>query len=121
MKDRVRSDCCVAGAARRRDTVEVLGALFKSADHAAHRLAEQHLDQLLHQARLEFEIDIEIDPTAAWRLLEHPVVVEAPEWALGVGYVDPPRRIERDTRSKALTKHAEADDQSEDAEIGAAV
>src|SRR5262249_6072814 len=108
MKDRVRSDCCVAGAARCRDTVEVLGALFKSADHAAHRLAEQHLNQLLHQARLEFEIDIEIDPAAPRRPLEHPVVVEASERSLGVGYVDPPRRIERDTRGKALSKHAEA-------------
>jgi hypothetical protein len=40
----VRSDCCVAGAARRRDAVEITGAVFKSADHTAHRLAEQHLD-----------------------------------------------------------------------------
>src|SRR5882672_6868944 len=67
----------LVGAAPRGGAVEVAGALFEGADHAAHRLAEQHLDKLLHQSGFEFEIDIEIDMTAARYRLEDPVVVEA--------------------------------------------
>src|ERR1700746_277419 len=50
------SDRGVAGAGRPRDTIEIPGPVFEGADHSSHRLAEQHLDQPLHQPRLEFEI-----------------------------------------------------------------
>src|SRR6516165_1494498 len=42
------SDSSMAGVAWRRDAIEIAGAVFECADHAAHRLAEQHLDQPLH-------------------------------------------------------------------------
>src|SRR5260370_34569239 len=62
----------LADMARRRGAVEVAGAFFEGADHAAHRLAEEDLDHLLHQPRLEFEIDKEIDPAAARHSFEDP-------------------------------------------------
>ena len=86
--------------------------------HAEQRVLAYTPDQLLHQPRLEFEIDIEIDAAAARHLVEHPTVVEAPEWSLGIGDVDAPRRIERNARGETLAKHAEADDHVGDDPVG---
>ncbi len=69
--------------------------MLEGGDHAAHRLAEQHLDDALQHPRLELEIDKEIDAAAARRRLEHPVVVEVAERPFGIGDVDAARRIER--------------------------
>ena len=111
---------CLPRAAGRRDAVEVAGAFFEGADHAAHRFAEQHLDHPLHQPGLEFEIDIKIDAAPPLHPLEHPMVVEPAERSLGVGHVDTPGRVERDARRKALAEHAEADDHVGDHEVGSA-
>src|SRR5438132_11457441 len=94
------------GVPARGHTIEIAGAFFEGADHAAYRLAEQHLDKLLHQPGFEFEIDIEIDATAAPHRLEHPVIVEAAEGPLGIGHIDAPRPVEDDARGKALAEHA---------------
>jgi hypothetical protein len=47
--DRSISHRRLAGAVRRRGAVEVAGAFFEGADHAADRFAEQDLDQPLQQ------------------------------------------------------------------------
>src|SRR5690606_2094966 len=46
-------------------TVQLLGARLERADHARDRLVEQQADQLLQHARLELEIDVEVDDAAA--------------------------------------------------------
>src|SRR6202040_1615449 len=95
--------------------------MFESAVHAAHRFVEQHLDDALQEARLEFEVDKEIEAATARHLLEHPMVVEVAEWSLGVLHIDAPRRIEPDPRREALAEHAKADDQISDNQVGAAL
>ena len=74
---------------------------------------------LLQHARLELEIDKEIDAAAARHRLEHPVIVEVAERPLGIGHVDAARRVERDARGEALAEHPEADDQVGDDQVGA--
>src|SRR6266436_8969307 len=120
VKGEAKSDRCAAGVPEHGRAVEIVGAFFEGADHAAYRLAEEHLDKLLHQPGFEFEIDIEIDATTTGQRLEHPVVVEAAEGPLGIGHIDASRSIEGHARGKALTKHAEPDNQIGDDEIGPA-
>ena len=60
--------------------VELPGAGFEGADHARDRLVEQKTDQLLQNARLELEVNAEVDDAAAViGLDEAPVVVEVAE------------------------------------------
>src|SRR5205823_2748670 len=96
---------CLARSLRGGGAVEVLRAVFEGGDHSAHRLMEQQLDDALQDPRLEFEIDKEIEPATACHLLEHPVVVEVAERALGIGHIDAARRVERDARGKPLAEH----------------
>src|SRR5579884_1861143 len=85
-----------AGAAGAGGAVELARAAFEGGDHAAHRLAEQDLDDLLQYSRLEFKIDEEVDAAAAGHRRERPVIVEIAERSLGIGHVDAPRRVEGD-------------------------
>src|SRR5258708_39481989 len=95
-----RSRRWAAGVPARGHTIEIARALFEGADHAADRLAEQHLDQLLEHAGSKFEIDIEIDAAAARHRLEDPAVGQPPKRTLGVSDIDAPRRGARDARGK---------------------
>jgi hypothetical protein len=101
-----------------RGTVEVAGAVFESADHAADGLAEQNLDQTLQQAGLEFEIDKEADTAAAGHCRKGPMIIEITKRPLGIGDVDAPRRVERDARGETLAEHAKPDDQIGDDQAG---
>ena len=47
------------------------------------------------------------------------MVVQVTERPLGIGHIDAPRRVERDTRREALAEHPKADDQIRDDQIGA--
>src|SRR5215472_8201790 len=111
----------LAGPVLRRRAVEVKGAFFEGAHHAAHRLVEQHFDQPLQQARLEFEIDKKTDAASALNRGKAPVIGQITEWPLGIGDIDLLWRVERDARGKALSEHAKADDQIGDNEIGLAL
>src|SRR5215472_8536515 len=78
----------LTGAALRRRAVEVKGAFFEGAHHAAHRLVEEHFDQPLQQARLEFEIDKKTDAASALNRGKSPVIGQITEWSLGIGDID---------------------------------
>src|SRR6516162_3372477 len=119
--DLISSDCRLAGAALRRGAVEVKGAFFEGAHHAAHRFIEQHFDQPLQQARFEFEIDKKTDAATARNRGKGPVISQITERTLGIGDIDLLWRVERDARGKALSEHAKADDQIGDNEIGLAL
>ena len=95
--------------------------MLEGGDHAAHRLMKQHLDDPLQEARLELEIDKEVDAAAARRLFENPVIVEIAERPLGVFDIDAARRVERNARGEALAEHAEANDQIGDDQVRAAL
>ena len=95
--------------------------MLEGGDHAAYRLVKQHLDDALQEARLELEIDKEVDAAAARRLFENPVIVEIAERPLGVFDIDAARRVERNARGEALAEHAEADDQIGDDQVRAAL
>src|SRR5215472_5318477 len=86
--DLISSNCRLTGAALRRRAVEVKGAFFEGAHHAAHRLVEQHFDQPLQQARLEFEIDKKTDAASALNRGKSPVIGQITEWSLGIGDID---------------------------------
>src|SRR3954447_17089981 len=81
-----------------RGAVELPRAALEGGNHAAHRLVKQHLDDALQYSRAKFEIDKELDPAAARRPLENPVIVQVFEWPLGIGYVNPVRRAQRHAR-----------------------
>src|SRR5215471_10022051 len=110
----------LAGPVLRRRAVEITGAFFKRADHAADRCAEQNLDQPLQQMRLELEIDKEAHPAASRIGCKSPMVVEIAERSLGIGDIDAARRVERDPRREALAEHPKPDDQVGDDQVGAA-
>ena len=87
-------------------------ARLEGADHAAHRLVEEHAHQLLQHLRAELEIDVEVDDAAAVRLrLEEPMVGEVLERALAVADIDAVGPVQHDARGEALAHHLVADQQ----------
>src|SRR4051812_33305325 len=80
--------CRLAGRMRFRGAVKLSGTVLESRHHATDGFVKQHLDDALQQARAEFEIDKEIDPTAARHPFEYPVIVQVFERAFGIGDID---------------------------------
>src|SRR5579864_1757102 len=88
--------------------IERASARLEGADHAAHRLVEEHFDEALQQTRAELEVDEEVDDAAAIGLrLEIPVIVEIAKRPLAVGDVDATRAIQHHARGEALAEHPE--------------
>src|SRR5712672_4486961 len=98
--------------------VKPLRAAFEGGNHPSHRLVEQSAHQRLQQRRAELELDMEGEHRAADRAigapgnrLKNPMVVQIPERAFDIHYVDALRRLQGNARRVALAEHAEADDE----------